>query len=91
MTLPSTKDSAKLLNMPRYTAFLEPAPEGGFTISIPMLPGCISEGDTFEEAIKNIRDAMDGYLAVLKEDGDPIPTEHGEPILTQVTAPDSTA
>ena len=74
--------------MSRYTALLEPAPEGGFTVHIPILPGCVSEGDTFEEAVRNIRDAVEGYLAVLKEDGDPIPIEHGEPVLTQIIAPD---
>ncbi len=41
---------------------LEPSEEGGFTVTVPALPGCISEGDTREEALTNIREAIDLYL-----------------------------
>jgi len=41
---------------------LEPQEEGGFTAYVPSLPGCISEGDTKEEAIKNIKEAIELYL-----------------------------
>ncbi len=41
---------------------LEPAEEGGFTVYVPALPGCISEGDSREEALKNIREAINLYL-----------------------------
>lgn len=41
---------------------LEPAEEGGFTVYVPSLPGCISQGDTKEEAIKNIKEAIELYL-----------------------------
>ena len=41
---------------------LEPSEEGGFTASAPSLPGCISEGDTREEALRNIREAIELYL-----------------------------
>lgn len=41
---------------------LEPAEEGGYTVYVPALPGCISEGDTFEEAIANIKEAIELYL-----------------------------
>ena len=51
----------------KYTAIFEPAQEGGYVVSVPTLPGCISEGDTFEEAVEMIKDAMKGYLAVLKK------------------------
>lgn len=54
---------------------LQPEPEGGYTITIPSLPGCISYGKTFEEAIEMIKDAMDGWLAVAKEEGVPIPEQ----------------
>jgi antitoxin HicB len=50
-------------------------PEGGYTISVPSLPGCISYGSTFEEAIEKIKDAMAGWLAVAKEEGLPIPEQ----------------
>ena len=51
----------------------EVAEEGGYTVSIPELPGCVSEGDTFEEALEMIQDAMEGWLHVAAEHGDPIP------------------
>lgn len=44
------------------TIILEPQKEGGFTVYVPSLPGCISEGDTKEEAIANIKDAIALYL-----------------------------
>ncbi|QSZ68335.1 type II toxin-antitoxin system HicB family antitoxin [Methanofollis aquaemaris] len=47
---------------------LEPSEEGGYTVSVPSLPGCISEGDTKEEALKNIREAIDLYLETVEDD-----------------------
>jgi predicted RNase H-like HicB family nuclease len=41
---------------------LEPSPEGGFTVFVPALPGCVSEGETHDEALANIREAIDLYL-----------------------------
>ncbi len=54
---------------------LQPEPEGGYTISVPSLPGCISYGSTFEEAMEMIKDAMTGWLAVAREEGVPIPEQ----------------
>lgn len=51
----------------------EPADEGGYSVSVPALPGCISEGDSFEEALTNIRDALEGCLVVARKRGLPIP------------------
>lgn len=51
----------------KVTAVLEPQPEGGFTAYIPALPGCVSEGDTEASAIKNLLDALQGYLTVAKK------------------------
>ena len=48
---------------------LEPSDEGGFTVYVPSLPGCISEGGTMEEALANIREAIDLYL----EEEEPLP------------------
>ena len=44
------------------TIVLEPQEDGGFTVYVPSLPGCISEGDTKEEAISNIKEALELYL-----------------------------
>lgn len=52
----------KTVRVYTYTAVFEPAEEGGYTVTVPSLPGCISEGDTFEEARDNIREAMELYL-----------------------------
>ena len=46
----------------KLTIVLEPQEEGGFTAYVPSLPGCISEGDTKEDAIKNIKEAVELYL-----------------------------
>ncbi|HEV3417988.1 MAG TPA: type II toxin-antitoxin system HicB family antitoxin [Pirellulales bacterium] len=48
---------------------LHPAEEGGFWAEIPALPGCISEGDSYNEALENIREAAEGWLAVARDDG----------------------
>ena len=47
---------------------LEPSEEGGYTAIVPSLPGCISEGDTREEALRNIREAIELYLEPVDND-----------------------
>lgn len=47
---------------------LEPSEDGGFTAIVPALPGCISEGDTKEEALTNIREAIELYLESVEDD-----------------------
>ena len=59
----------------KYTIILEPQEEGGYTVTVPVLPGCISEGDAKEDAIENIKDAISGYIESLKKHGGPIPVE----------------
>jgi predicted RNase H-like HicB family nuclease len=49
---------------------LEPSDEGGFTALVPSLPGCISEGETREEALKNIQEAILLYLEPIEDDAD---------------------
>ncbi|MBS3142509.1 type II toxin-antitoxin system HicB family antitoxin [Candidatus Woesearchaeota archaeon] len=44
------------------TIVLEPQEEGGYTVYVPSLPGCISQGETKEQAIKNIKEAIELYL-----------------------------
>lgn len=65
--------------MRRYSVLLSPDPEdGGYTVRVPALPGCNTQGDTLEEAIANAREAIEGYLETLKELGRPIPEERGQ-------------
>jgi predicted RNase H-like HicB family nuclease len=47
---------------------LEPSAEGGYTVYVPSLPGCISEGDTLEEALTNIQEAIGLYLEPVEDD-----------------------
>jgi len=54
---------------------LQPEPEGGYTVTVPSLPGCISYGETFEKAMEVIKDAMEGWLGVAREEGIPIPDQ----------------
>ena len=53
-------------------------PEGGYTVAVPALPGCISFGETFEEALTMIADAMAGWLAVARDEGFAIPEQFEE-------------
>jgi len=71
----------------KYTAIFEPAEEGGYNITIPALPGCVTQAETFEEAKKMAKDAVKGYLAVLKEDKEPIPIESEEHIEVKILIP----
>ena len=61
-----------------YTVELKPQKEGGYTVVVPALPGCISEGDTAEEALKNIRNAVEGYIKSLINHGRKVPLEFSE-------------
>jgi predicted RNase H-like HicB family nuclease len=47
---------------------LEPSDEGGYTVYVPSLPGCISEGETIEEALENIQEAIELYLEPLEDE-----------------------
>jgi predicted RNase H-like HicB family nuclease len=59
----------------QFTAIFEKNKDGGYTVTVPSLPGCISEGDTFDEALKNIKEAIVLYLEVMKKDKEKIKEE----------------
>ena len=52
----------------KLKVYLEPSDDGGYTVTVPSLPGCISEGETKEEAIKNIKEAIELYLEPVEDD-----------------------
>ena len=52
----------------RIRVILEPSDEGGYTAYVPSLPGCISEGETIEESLTNIKEAIELYLAPVEDD-----------------------
>jgi predicted RNase H-like HicB family nuclease len=63
---------------------LYPGEDGYWVAECPSLPGCISQGKTKEEAISNIKEAVRGYIAVLEEDGLPVPEERFEALVVAV-------
>ncbi len=54
---------------------IEADERGGYVVSCPSLPGCYSQGETIDEALANIREAIELYIEVLEEDGKPIPAD----------------
>ncbi len=55
--------------MENYAVVIHEEPEGGFWAEVPALPGCYSQGDTVDELLENVREAMTGVLEVMKEQG----------------------
>lgn len=78
----NTNISQKVLE---FTVVFEPADEGGYIASVPALPGCITQGESFEDAVVMVKDAIEGYLGVLKDEGETIPQESKEIVITKVT------
>ena len=58
-----------------YRILLREEPEGGYTVIVPSLPGCVTYGDTLEEAIEMAKEAIELYIESLKAHGEEIPTE----------------
>jgi predicted RNase H-like HicB family nuclease len=59
-----------------YTIILEPDDDGhGFTVLVPALPGCVTQGKTREEAISRAKEAIAAYIESLQKDGEPVPVE----------------
>jgi len=64
-----------------YTVIVEKGRESGYIAYAPALKGCVSQGDTREQVIKNIKEAMEIYVEALIEDGLPVPTEIGKDMV----------
>jgi len=60
-----------------YRIILRKEPEGGYTVLVPTLPGCLTCGETIEEAIAMAKEAIEAYIESLIICGEPIPTEEG--------------
>ena len=58
-----------------YTILIHQAEEGGFWSEVPALPGCYSQGETIDDALRNTKEAIEAYLLVLKEDQVSAPVE----------------
>ncbi len=68
--------------MSRYIVYLEPAEEGGYVVSCPQFSGCVTQGETVEEALAMIKDAIGGYIFSLEKHGEPVPPGIEESIET---------
>ena len=72
--------------MRRYTVILEYDPEASaYSVVVPALPGCTSEGTTVEEALVNAREAVTGHIAALEALGEPVPEETAGPTIVVAT------
>jgi predicted RNase H-like HicB family nuclease len=65
-------------------ALVYPGEDGFWVAECPSLPGCVSQGETREQAIANIREAIEGYILALQEDKLPVPEEHFDALLVAV-------
>jgi len=61
----------------QYTVLIHQAEEGGYWVEVPAISGCLSQGETIEEALTNVKEAIALHLEVLKEEGKEIPIEEG--------------
>ena len=76
----------------RYTVIIESGRESGYVALCPALPGCLSQGRTRREVLRNIREAIEAYVESLLEDGLPVPVERGrEMVEVEVAASLGTA
>ncbi len=63
--------------MHTYRILLTHESEGGYTVNVPSLPGCITYGDNIDLAIEMSKEAIEGYIEVLKEQGEAVPDDNG--------------
>ena len=70
----------------RYTVVLHDAEEGGFWVDVPALPGCYSQGESVEESLSNVREAIELYLDTLKDEGQTAPSDAEVVYQVSVTA-----
>jgi antitoxin HicB len=69
----------------RYSVLLLPEPEeGGFSVLVPALPGCLTQGDTVDEALANAREAIALHVRALRRHGEAVPKEGAAPQLARV-------
>ena len=71
--------------MRTYSIVVDPDPEGGYTVTVPSLPGCVTQGEAVEECVEHAQGAIGLYLEDLIASGEPIPEERERPQLLQVT------
>lgn len=70
--------------MRRYTVVLFPEPDGGYTVRVPALPGCVTAGDSIDEGLEMAKDAISLWIEELEVRGEPIPVEPASPEIAAV-------
>ena len=65
----------------KFRILIEPDEDGVFVATVPSLPGCVSQGATRADALRNVREAIEGYLESLRERGEPIPPAINEEVI----------
>ena len=70
----------------QYSVVVHEADEGGYWVEVPALSGCYSQGETLEETLTNVREAIELYLEALHEDGAPIPKDEDIVFKVEVAA-----
>lgn len=65
----------------KYTVIIERGEESGFVARVPVLKGCVSQGNTKSEVLRNIKEAIEVYIESLIEDGLPVPSEVGKDLV----------
>ena len=71
--------------MKTYTIKIDPAEEGGYVVTVPALPGCVTQGESYEEAVINAEECVQGFLEALVKAGQPLPREP-HPMKSVVTS-----
>jgi predicted RNase H-like HicB family nuclease len=61
----------------QFTVIVHNAEEGGYWVEVPSLPGCFSQGETIDEALSNVREAIEVHIQGLKDDGQDVPKDEG--------------
>jgi len=67
-----------------YTVNIEADEEGGFVATVPALPGCMTQGETYEETLQKAEECIEGFLEALSKAGEPIPSEPQPPPISPV-------
>jgi antitoxin HicB len=71
--------------MRTYSIVLDPDPDGGFTVTVPLLPGCITQGEGVEDCLAHAQEAIAVYIEDLMAAGQPVPEETTSPQLLRVS------
>ena len=74
------------MGLATYHAVFEPAEEGGYNVSFPAFPGCVTFGETFEEAKHYAQEVLELWIEVLAEKGEEIPRFRHHPIIDEIQA-----